>query len=447
MNSSKSFPWALAFFFTIFYLLLSPLTYFRHDDWLMLGNAVTILPRDWSFLWRTSWYTSPTHQEIWFFRPFFKLAIWGAFQAFQFNHYLWIMTHWVLVLGALYFAMKSLDNLDFSKSRSALFAILFLSSFSFHFANVVWVGEGMMNSPQLFLLSLSVYLFSKEKVVFHLFSLVTYILALGFKESSAFLPLFLFALVLATHQLKQQWKILLSHFICMFIYLIFRLGFLPFNPGYKPHLSLDTFFRPTLYFIFFLSLPFLVVLLNTRTHFFSALKLGLKRFFPFSFYLILLVAPHVGHPFFSPGWLLLPGFFTLWAFCISLDESVLIKMPLKKVALITFCLSFLSVAWQVRKLGWLQWGMSQKEIHAFIKNLPEEDLREVFIETCIDPHHPQATFERVVGATENLQHLWNLHHSTQVDFNLTPCGGGTEYHKPAKGRVFAKWDFPNFRAE
>ena len=216
---------------------------------------------------------------------------------------------------------------------------------------------------------------------------------------------------------------------------------------YNIDLSFDTFFRPTLYFIFFLSLPFLVVLLNTRTHFFSALKLGLKRFFPFSFYLILLVAPHVGHPFFSPGWLLLPGFFTLWAFCISLDESVLIKIPLKKVALITFCLSFLPVAWQVRKLGWLQWGISQKEIHAFIKNLPEEDLTEVFIETCVDPHHPQATFERVVGATENLQHLWNLHHSTQVDFTLTPCAGGAEYHKPAKGRVFAKWEFPNFRAE
>lgn len=447
MNFSKSSPWALPFLFTLLYLLLSPLLYFRHDDWLMLGNAVTILPRDWGFLWKTSWYTSPSHEEVWFFRPFFKLAIWGSFQVFKFNHFCWIMTHWLLILGALLFAMKSLDNIAVGNSRSKLLAILFLTSLSLHFGNVVWVGEGMMNSPQLFLLSLSVYLFTKDTIFFRGLSLVTYVLALGFKESSAFLPLFLLALALANNQLKQKWKTLLPHFLCMIIYLIIRLGFLPFNPGYKPHFTFQTLLKPSLYFIVFLATPLLVVLFSAREQSLSSWKMGLKRFIPFTFYLGLLIAPHLGHPFFSPGWLLLPGFFTLWAFCVSLDESVLNKIPLKRVALVVFGLSFLPVAWQTHELGWLKWGISQKKVHTFIKNLPEDEAKEIFIETCLDPHHPQATFERVVGAAENLQHLWNLHHSTPVDFTLIPCTEGDQRFKPQQGQILAKWHFPNFEVE
>jgi len=427
---------------TLFYFALSPFIYFRHDDWLMLGNAVTILPRDWAFLWKPTWFTSPQHEEVWFFRPLFKYIIWVGYQLFSFNSVLWTLTHWGFLVSGTLLGGKTLQSLAGESKFSELFITIVLCSLSIHFASVVWVGEGMMNTPQIFLLMLASYLFSKNSVWSSVFSVLVYFLALGFKESSVFLPLFLLAIAYSLRLVRQKKYLLMAHFGLMISFLIFRLGLLPFNPGYKPHLSWDTLVKPLFYFGCLLLLPVLaLVLSHPRIKFFNnRFLMRLCLFLPF---LGLLVAPHLGHSFFSPGWLLLPGFFTIWVLVFCLDVQLLKDLSLRRWALVVFFLSALPVFYQVYRIRWLEWKESQQGVHEYLKNLPDSTTG-IYIETCSDPRNPEITFQRVVGAQENLEHMWNLHHSIPVTIRLLPCGRGGELSKLPAGSVVAKWSFPTF---
>lgn len=166
----------------------------------------------------------------------------------------------------------------------------------------------------------------------------------------------------------------------------------------------------------------------------------LSLFLPF---LGLLVAPHLGHSFFSPGWLLLPGFFTIWVLVFCLDVQLLKDLSLRRWALVVFFLSGLPVFYQVYRIRWLEWKESQQGVHEYLKNLPDSTTG-IYIETCSDPRSPEITFQRVVGAQENLEHMWSLHHSIPVTIRLLPCGRGGELSKLPAGSVVARWSFPTF---
>ncbi|NBX76590.1 MAG: hypothetical protein EBQ92_08550 [Proteobacteria bacterium] len=429
-------------FMTLFYFALSPFIYFRHDDWLMLGNAVSILPRDWAFLWKPTWFTSPQHEEVWFFRPLFKYIIWVGYQLFSFNSFLWTLTHWLFLVSGTLLGGKTLTLLIGDSKPSELFVTLVLCSVGIHFASVVWVGEGMMNTPQIFLLMLATYFFAKSSVWSSLASVLIYSLALGFKESSAFLPMFLLAIAYSLNLCQRKKPLLIAHFGLMISYLIFRLGILPFNPGYKPHLTWTNLIKPLLFFGCFLFLPAIsLILSHPRLHLLN--NSFLKRLVLFVPFLGLLVAPHLGHSFFSPGWLLLPGFFSLWVLVFCLEPQKLKALSVPKWALFVLVLSALPVLYQVKRIRWLEWKDSQKGVHQYLRELPDSTTG-IYIETCTDPSFPEVTFQRVVGAQENLEHIWNLNHSSPVTIRLLPCGRRLNLAQLPIGSVMAKWEFPNF---
>jgi len=427
---------------TFFYFAMCPFIYFRHDDWLMLGNAVSILPKDWAFLWKPTWFTSPQHEEVWFFRPFFKYIIWVGYELFSFNSFLWTLTHWIFLVSGILLGGKALDLLTQETKRSELFKTIIVCSLSIHFASVVWVGEGMMNTPQVFLLMFSTYLFAQESAGASLLSVLVYFLALGFKESSVFLPLFLFAIAFSLNIFQKKKNLLLAHFGLMILFLIFRLGLLPFNPGYKPHFSTSTLLRPIFYFVGFLSLPLLSLVLSHPKKGFIT-HLFFRRLLFFLPFLGLLVAPHLGHSFFSPGWLLLPGFFSIWVLIFCLDTSEIKIISIQKWGLISLVLSALPVFYQVHRIQWLDWSGSQKKVHHYLRDLPDSTTG-IYIETCSDPGHPEVSFQRVVGAQENLEHMWNLHHPSLVPIRLIACGKRPEASQLPAGSVVARWKFPDF---
>ncbi|MFM8270148.1 MAG: hypothetical protein ACKN9V_08170, partial [Pseudomonadota bacterium] len=445
MKSFQSNSLAALVIMTLFYLALSPYIYFRHDDWLMLGNAVSILPHDWSFLWKPTWFTSPKHEEIWFFRPLFKGIIWAAYQLFSFNSVLWTLSHWVFIVIGTLIGGKTLFLLNQDPKRPDIFMTLVFCSLSVHFASVVWVGEGMMNAPQIFLLMLSSYLFVRNTLLSSVSSLFVYFLALGLKESSVFLPIFLLAISISQKQYLQRKPFHLVQFTLMFFFLVFRLGILPFNPGYSPHFSWDSLAKPIIYFSAILLMPFLtLVSSHLRVDFLN--RNSIKNLVLFSPFVVLLVGPHLGHSFFSPGWFLLPGFFSIWIFVYCLDVKHIEKLTLHRWALSLFILSALPVAWQINRIQWLEWNHSQKEVHRFIKEVPDT-VKGIYIETCSNPIWPEITFQRVIGAQENLEHMWNLHHKSPITIRLLPCAIFSQAIKLPDGFVLAKWNFPEFSTQ
>lgn len=444
------FTWNRSSFFlaiglTALYAFLSPKIYFRHDDWLMLGNSVVILPKDWNFLWRASWYVEPSLEEVWFFRPWFKLLVWLGYQLFSLESWLWTMTHWITLLLSASFGGLALKGLTASSKSFYFFFNLLLVSLSIHFACVVWMGEGMMNIPQLLFLSLSLWSFVKKTFWGNVFSFLFYFISLGFKESSAFFPFFLFALSFSVGELKRRWKLLVSMGALMASYLIFRLVLLPFNPGYKPHLNLETLFIPLLYFSLILALPLLSFWFTERPSS-QALRDLLKRHIAFLPFLGLVVAPHLGHPFFSPGWFLLPGFFGLWIFVFSLSSEKLNQIRTWRILGLILVVSAAPVALKARELRWFEWEKSQKLVQQFIKNLPEK-VEEVWIETCPPQDNPALLFERVVGSKGNLEFMRALYSPKPLTIRFISCGGQIRTHFESNKVAFGKWIFPDFLSD
>jgi len=435
----------IALALTVFYTCLTPKIYFRHDDWLMLGNSVLILPKDWNFLWHPSWFISPSLQEVWFFRPGFKLIVWASYQLFAFQSWLWTLTHWSFILGSAFLGGLALRKITSSSRSFDVFLILFLCSISFHFACVVWMGEGMMNGPQLLLLSLSIWGFAQNSIQGNIVSGLGYALALGFKESSAFLPLFFIALSFSQGHFRRRRPFLLGLIALMVLYLVGRLGLLPFNPGYKPHLTFHSFFLPLMSFFVILSLPLIALVLISRSSWGTVTEI-LRRFMVFLPFIGLLIAPHLGHGFFSPGWFLLPGYLSVWVIVYVLPPMTLNDLKLTPLALLCFFLSLVPILWKASELKWIQWEKSQKQVHQFLRSIPQ-DTDEVWIETCPPPDNSSILFERVVGSAGNLEFILALHQEKPVPVKLLGCQSTQKENPPFKKIVRGKWQFPDFFTE
>lgn len=438
MGNSSKLPFITGSVITLFYLVLSLGVYFRHDDWLIIGNAALVLPRDWRFMWEPYLFMSPSIKEVWFFRPFFKGIVWLCYSLFKNQMIFWILIHWIFILGAAFLGEYSLQKLRRTQYQRYLFFLFFISSFSLHFANVVWVGEGMMNTPQLFFLALTVFLFFTSSKILQWLSVFPYLVALGFKESSAFLPLFLGALVWNNGELRKKKLVLGIHFGLFIGFLIFRLGFLPFNPAYRPQLTFSFLMEPLFYFFICLVLPLVFFIWKS----FSIhrvprhTKIQILSFFPF---LALLVAPHLGHPFFSPGWTLLPGYFLIWILCYLVDSHGMSFKTLSRHTFVVFFLSSLIVGIQVWNLSWLSWGSPQKKMHEVVKNLDPERVSKVKIKNCLNREKPQLTFQRVIGAKENLEFMGALHHPEVISFDFIACNSRDT---SGNGTLVLTWNFP-----
>jgi hypothetical protein len=144
--------------------------------------------------------------------------------------------------------------------------------------------------------------------------------------------------------------------------------------------------------------------------------------------------PYVGHPFFSPGWLLLPGFFCL----LILALTPMTKGPsLALVGAFTLIVGVLPVAYQTIHLGWWQWSRPQREMLTQLQNAPQS--REVRLRDCRNSDFPASSLVRVVGAPETLEELMLVLHGKPTRVTLAPCNDRT----PASQDVLVlRWYFP-----
>lgn len=382
---------------------------------------------------------SPSLKEVWFFRPFFKGLVGLCYSLFKNQIGFWMMIHWGFVMGAAILGEFSLQRIKKSHYRPFLFFLLFIVSFSLHFANVVWVGEGMMNAPQLFLLALAVFFFVSSSHGIQWLSIFPYLFALGFKESSAFLPILLWVIALHQKEFSKKKVLLGAHFFIFCGFLVFRLGLLPFNPAYQPLLSFRNLMDPLFYFLVCLGFPFSYFLWNVsnRKQIPRNWKSLVLSFLPF---LGLLLAPHLGHPFFSPGWTLLPGYFFLWVICFVVNSEQMTSKNLYINALVVLALSSLVVGTQIWNLKWLSWVVPQRKMHSLLVNTDPNVISQIKIKNCLTQEYPDITFQRVIGAKENLEFMWALHHSKPIDFKFIECEAN---ESDSNDSLLLTWKFPD----
>ena len=430
-------------FLTLLILVLDSLTFFRHDDWLILGNSVTHLPQNWSFAWSNQLFFSPHKAETWFFRPFFKFIVWGAYQIWGLHHLFWTLFQWFLFLCSAGIGAKAIAQRRTTQT-GMLFFVSIISSFSLSVGSLIWVGEGMMNVPQVFLLIASVFLFLQKSRTTQCFSVFPYVLSLGFKESSVFLPSILLSLAVFSNELRKKSLLLIAFFLVSCAFLFFRLVVLDFNPAYLPIWNLKAVAVPLAYILGLILISFVALCLSgVSKSLFSDKQFWRNFLFCFPF-LGLLILPYLGHSFFSPGWLLLPGFFSLWCFFYCVPLPVLENVSLVKVFFLTLILSSLPVFYQMHRIRWFDWGRSQKQIYSLFESLPET-TSEIWIENCADPSRPDLSLQRVVGAEDNLVHLWRLLHSNYIPIRLFACKALAS-SRMEPGITQLRWNFYNFES-
>ena len=237
--------WLFAGLVLALYLIgIFPYCFFRHDDWWILGNSVTHLGQDWGFLWRPTLYWQDT-EIVWFFRPFFKLGTWLFFQLFAFQYYAWLTACLLLACWTLWVGYRTLQDLS-GRLAAQTFLLWFVCAIPLHLGSLAWVGEGLMNVPQGLLLILCTSYWVRVGESGGLlsaplaWSTLYFVLALGFKESTVFHLAFLAALTLSEPALKfrSRWRTWVPAFgaiaVVAGLYLVWRLGYLPWNPSYRP---------------------------------------------------------------------------------------------------------------------------------------------------------------------------------------------------------------------
>lgn len=421
----------------LLYVFLFPFCYFRHDDWLILGTAVKHLPQDWGLLWRATLFYSPWRQEIWFFRPFFKLLTYWNFQLFGFNHSLWLTEQLFLLLLTLLISASALYRLRKKSADVDLFLIAFLFCIPLHFGSLVWIGEGMMNIPQVLFLSVALFGFvwKETPTLFSIFfSLLGYIGALLCKESSVVFPGLLLLLSLSFRSLKKDRGQLALHFILSAVYLYVRFKFFAVNPGYHPQFDFVHFVRPLLLFIAVCfmgpALFCLVALVKDKRNVFKLFDL--KYLFLFGGFVFLLILPHLGHWFFSPGWFFLPGFWAAWTFPLLLKDSQIFQKRYLLTAVLLFIASLTPLVVQLTKVGWLQWGQVQRQLHETIAHADPTNVSLLFVQECVNPNYPDSDLSRVAGSTDSIEHIWNLMHDKKIHVREVPCREQIPQHPTAK---------------
>lgn len=447
---TRSAPLALTLFFAVYCFAIFPWAFFRHDDWLILGNAVNRLPQDWGFLWRATLYFHGIEGD-WFFRPFFKLGTYVFFQLFHFHYYGWLVTLLGCQVAAIALAYATLRQVGASERRATLFVVLFTASAHFHFASLVWMGEGMMNSPQLLLMALATYAFARATLGWQFLSALAFALSLGFKESSLVLPALFFGLTLAAVPFRDEsWARRIARLApCALIaggYLAWRFVCTPFNGSYVPHEWSDVL-RSVVLIVGAVLAPLAIAALlgglRDRPHWRGSWT-ALRALWPYAPFLFLMVAPYFGHPFFSPGWLLLPGFYFLFIACLAEWPASSTK-TLWPVGLAVLAVTAAPVLWQTSQLGWWQWRIAQRTFLERMQQADPQTIKLVHICEVPNPRYPTTDVLRVVGFRDGMEDLWELLHHTRVQVMFGPCN---DERAPASAdRLAFEFQFPELRVQ
>ncbi len=458
-NTEQSFLfWILLVFSGVYLTLAFPFSYFRHDDWLILGNVARFIPQDWKFLFEPYLFFN-TIKEVWFFRPWFKLFVYLNYLVLGFRYYAWLTLNLVFTLGALVFGYFSLLEFKKEKKQALLFVAFFISSLHFHFGSLVWVGEGAMNCPQLFFLFLNFYCFSKSltakekslQFTWYFLSLLTFMVSLGFKESSIFHLPFLLAL-LFHYTPKEKFHLrkftpLIPFGIVGLFYLYFRLQLLPINQGYKPQTKIQLMVFPALTLMASLSVPLISLLLSKFLHK-QTLQNLLRAVTSYLIYGILF-APffiaYVGHGFFSPGWLLTPGIYVSFLLGLKWPKTFTDAKVIRLALSLNLVLSGSLVAYQTMKIQWWTWYKPQKQIVKIIEELGDSNTKRINIFNCQKPEDSLTPLIRVVGYDVAIQEVFWLKHKTQPKVSILPC---TASHRivaySQNNSINLSWSFPEF---
>lgn len=442
--------------FSVFYLLAFPFAFFRHDDFMMIGNTLHV-DQDWKFVF--SYQLDYGSMESWFFRPVFKALFHVLYKSFGFVHYPFLLVSLIATALALWVGYRIVLACTAREENAFLFASLFASALPLHFGSVMWAGEGLMNCPQVLLLALSTYLSlrwasatrSSHQFAYLGTAILCYVLALGTKESSVFHFAFMFAMVLTEKPFriisrKRQTLILGSFAIPTAIYLVYRLGFIPLISGYWP----DTFGLPMLkqclgLLSALLIAPATVVLtliVSAQTHRFSSFTVFRQKWLYLPFLLVSLT-PYVGHGFFSPGWLLLPGYFFVLVFCLG-DLGLESKRGLVAIpALITLAISLVVVGRQLDSIGWWWWQKPQRKALEIVRSCPRGRIKGVIVYECVNPDYPNSHFNRVIGGSQSIVPLWRrIHGESLSSFRPAGCREPTATEKSRADLLLLSFTFP-----
>ncbi len=422
---------------------------FRHDDWWILGNSVRYLPTDWGFLFRPTLYFEGA-EITWFFRPGFKFLVWLFYDIAGLHYAAWMGALLVLFLACLKLGYEIACRVTEEPRHGLFFVVTLGASLAIHFGSLAWMGEGIMNIPQVFLLLLCTYAVAEsiltDSAVWRMVSWLTFALALGFKESSLFHVAFLAAFVFEPRlrqSPRERWLTLAPFALFASAYLVIRLGVMPVNPSYLAKPTIGKVFRSlsTAMGPLFLPLALWIFVLRVREPkalgaFFRGLA-GRWRYLPF---LAVSLSIYVGHDFFSPGWFLLLGTFTLLA--LSLGPLPAFS-PQQAMAFAGLLLVFSSVpiVGRLESMGWWQWKGAQEKAFEIVRSAPAE-TESLVVRACNDPRYPMVTFERVVANEEGLRQMWFLTHRRDIDVSLVRCETPIQ---PEPGRFLVDWRFPEIR--
>jgi tetratricopeptide (TPR) repeat protein len=110
---------------------------------------------------------------------------------------------------SLYLLISLLINPQTAFIASAILAVHPLQTEA-----VTWISGGSYVQYSFFVFtSLLLYLLSRKKKKYYIFSLISFILALGFSEKAIVYPIILLALIISFFDLKKQWKKTIPFFI------------------------------------------------------------------------------------------------------------------------------------------------------------------------------------------------------------------------------------------
>lgn len=417
----------------VYGVVFFPYAYFRHDDWLILGNAALKVPEDWSNLWKATLFYG--NLEVgWFFRPFFKGLTYIFFEAFHFNYYLWLTALLLCLVVAIVFAAKTIEKLTGEKNRALLFAIAFCGSWYIHFGSVVWMGEGMMNIPQMTLLVLCTYFFVEKRFWA---AMLTYVLAIGFKESAVAHPAWLFLLLFCEKYfdsvtLKKKVLWLAPYFFVTLAYLIYRFSLHIAPASYHDYFSWLSLFKALCFFIG----PLVLLWAMVRP------QAPRPRSIFYAGFFLLTTLPYLGHGFFSPGWILIPGFYGCWAFCLAFPPN---PISFKRLAVTLNVLAFAAILFHLNKLGWWGWAEGGKTLHTVMEEAVESPRPYWTFFDCPGQDFPEMKLERVVTFEAGMEMMWRLHHKTSGIFRIERCETMAHLFRPGRAKRFFWYQFPHLK--
>ncbi len=447
MSSHRSL-WVCLAALAALYTAVLPFVFFRHDDWWIIGNSVRYLQEGWGYLWRPT-LVHDGAEIAWFFRPGFKFLAAAFFGLFGYHYALWVATLVALYLVTLGIGARICERLTGDVRSGLWFCVAIASSVAIHFGSLTWVGEGLMNVPQVFLLMVCTWAFVEGrltgKAFFQRVSLAAFAAALLFKEAAIFHLAFLGAMLFAEPRLTQlrpgkRLLALLPFIVLGSAYLVLRLGAMPVNPSYLPVYTFAKLVRSLCISSAPLMLPLGVWTLALRWMDKKSLGSFLSGLKTRGWYLPFLAASlsvYVGHGFFSPGWYLTMG--TFWLLALAFQKQRFPKPNVVGVfAAVVLLFSAVPVGVRLHALGWFQWHHGQRATLELVTKASSA-YRRIQVRNCENPLYPGMLFGRVVAHEEGLRQMWFMTHGQTIDVAFTDCA------KPAvpSSDLVLEWKFPN----